>query len=232
MMPVMSNQQSWDAEYKKSQLVTQSHKPQKDFLRFIKWIKNNKHIDIYDNITVLDLGCGVGRNSFFMADTYEARVYGWDFSHDAIIKAKEIHGHELITFEERNIGKKFPLEDNSVDMILDVTTSNALNEKERTQYLKECQRVLKSGGYMYVRTLAKEGDKNAQSMVKQFPGGEYDTYTHPKLGITERIFSGPDFKELYNKYLKIVRMERKTGYQRWGAQSYKRNYWNMYISSK
>lgn len=228
----MNNQRAWNNEYQDSQLVTQSHKPQKDFLRFIKWIKNNKHLDLYSNITVLDLGCGVGRNSYYMADTYDARVYGWDFSDDAIAKAQDIHGHDLVTFEKRSIGNYFPLDDNSVDIILDVTSSNALNEKERGIYLKECARVLKPDGYMYVRTLAREGDKNAQTLVKQFPGGEYDTYTHPKLGVTERIFSGPDFKELYNEYLEVVRMERKTGYQRWGSQSYKRNYWNVYITTK
>jgi len=228
----MNNQQSWDQEYKKSQLVTQSHKPQKDFLRFIKWIKNNKHIDVYSGITVLDLGCGVGRNSFYMADNYDAQVYGWDFSDDAIEKAQKFHSHNLIHYEVRNIGNIFPLDDNSVDIILDVTSSNALSEKQRSIYLKECARVLKPGGYMYVRTLAKEGDKNAQKMVKEFPGGEYDTYKHPQLGVTERIFSGPDFKDLYNEHLDVVRMERKTGYQTFGKQAYKRNYWNCYIRSQ
>ena len=228
----MNNQQSWDQEYQKPQLVTQSHKPQKDFLRFIKWIKNNKHIDLYGDITVLDLGCGVGRNSFYMADHYDARAYGWDFSADAIEKARNIHQHELITFTERNIGKPFPLEDNSIDIILDVTTSNALGEDQRKVYLSECARVLKPTGYMYVRTLAKEGDKNAQKLVKEFSGGEYDTYKHPQLGVKERIFSGPDFKKLYNQYLEVVRMERKTGYQTFGRQAYKRNYWNVYIKNK
>lgn len=228
----MHNQNSWNQEYKTSQLLTQSHKPQKDFLRFIKWIKNNKHIDLYSGITVLDLGCGVGRNSFYMADHYDANVHAWDFSQDAIEKAQEIHAHPHIHFEERNIGKYFPLEDESIDMILDVTSSNALNEKERAVYLKECARVLKPQGYLYVRTLAKEGDKNAQSLVKQFPGPEYDTYVHPQLKVTERIFSGPDFKKLYNEQLEVVRMERKTGYQGFGSQSYKRNYWNIYIKKK
>ena len=228
----MNNENSWNKEYQRPQLVTQSHKPQKDFLRFIKWIKNNKHIDLYSGITVLDLGCGVGRNSFYMADHYEATVHGYDFSEDAIAKAKKFHQHELVDFKVKNIAEKFLLDSDSVDIILDVTASNALKEKERSIYLKECARVLKPGGYMYVRTLAKEGDKNAQKLVKEFPGGEYDTYTHPQLKVTERIFSGPDFKELYNEHLEVVRMERKTGYQRWGAQSYKRNYWNVYLKSK
>ncbi|MAQ77146.1 hypothetical protein CL684_01330 [Candidatus Campbellbacteria bacterium] len=228
----MGNQQSWNQEYKRSQLVTQSHKPQKDFLRFIKWIKNNKHIDLYSGVTVLDLGCGVGRNSYYMADHYDASVYGWDFSEDAVEKAQKFHGHELISYQVRNIGEPFPLEDNSIDMILDVTSSNALNEKQRDLYIRECARVLKPGGYMYVRTLAKEGDKNAQKMVMEFPGGEYNTYKHPQLGVIERIFSGPDFKKLYNQHLEVVRMERKTGYQTFGKQAYKRNYWNVYIKSK
>ena len=226
------NQNSWNNEYKKSQLITQSHKPQKDFLRFIKWIKNNKHIDVYSDITVLDLGCGVGRNSYYMADHYDARVHAWDFSADAIEKAQKFHQHDLISYEVRNIGEPFPLSDNSVDLILDVTSSNALNEKERDVYLQECTRVLKPEGYMYVRTLAKEGDKNAQAMVKEFPGGEYDTYKHPQLGVTERIFSGPDFKKLYNQHLEVIRMERKTGYQAFGKQRYKRNYWNVYLGNK
>lgn len=222
----------WNQEYKDSQLITQSHKPQKDFLRFIQWIKRNKHLDMYSGITVLDLGCGIGRNSFYLADTYDARVYGFDFSDDALNKAQAIHQHPLITFQELNIGiQSYPVPDKSIDIILDVTSSNALSEKERAHYLQECKRVLKPTGYMYVRTLAKEGDKNAQAMVKEFSGGEYDTYIHPKLKIKERIFSGPDFKTLYNQSLEVVRMERKTGYQPWGKQRYKRNYWNVYIKN-
>lgn len=228
----MSNQESWESEYKSPKLMTGTHKPQKDFLRFLGWIKNNKHVDLHSGIRVLDLGCGEGRNSFHMAEYYDAEVFGYDFSAHAIEKAKKIHQHPRIQFSKRNIAKDLPLPDASIDIIMDVTASHALNERERKNYLRECARILKPDGYMYVRTLAKEGDKNAQNLVKEFPGGEYDTYKHPELGVTERIFSGPDFKNVYNEHLEVVRMERKTGYQRWGSQSYKRNYWNVYIKSK
>ncbi len=228
----MKNEQAWNSEYQNAKLMTKSVKPQKDFLRFLQWIKRNKHIDLRSGITVLDLGCGVGRNAYYMAYEYGAKAYAWDFSEHAIEKGKKLFRHENLFLEKRDMTKKFPLEDNSVDLILDITASNALDEKGRENYLKEMKRVLKPEGYLYVRTLAKEGDKNAQNLIKKFPGKEYDTYIHPELHITERVFSGPDFKKVYEPYFHVIRMLRKTGYQRFRKQNFKRNYWNVYLKNK
>ncbi len=225
----MNNEQAWNEEYQDSQLITKSVQPQKDFLRFLAWVKKNKHFDVYDNLRVLDLGCGVGRNGYYLATVYGAEVHGWDFSEHAIEKGNKLFEHPNLILEQRDMTEPFPLEDNSVDLILDITASNALDEKGRANYLKEMKRVLKPGAWIYLRTLAKEGDKNAQNLVKKFPGKEYDTYIHPDLGVTERIFSGPDFKHLYEPYFDVVRMLRKTGYQRFANQNYKRNYWNVYM---
>lgn len=225
----MKNEKAWDSEYREPKLITQSVQPQKDFFRFLEWIKKNKNMDLKSGITVLDLGCGVGRNGYYMAEKYNAVVYGWDFSDHAIEKGKGLFQHENLHLEKRDMTHDFPLEDNSVDLILDITASNALSESGRAKYLLEMSRVLKPGGYIYVRTLAKEGDKNARGLIKNFPGKEYDTYKHPELGVIERVFSGPDFKTIYEKYFRVIRMLRKSGYQRFGKQNYKRNYWNVYI---
>ena len=61
-------------------------------------------------------------------------------------------------------------------MILDITSSNSLNAKEREIYLSEVNRVLKKNGHFFVRALCKDGDKNAQSLLKKSPGKDYDTY--------------------------------------------------------
>lgn len=226
----MNNEHAWNDEYRESKLITKDIKPQKDFFRFLEWIKKNKHLDLNENLVVLDLGCGVGRNGFYMAQTYNAQVYGWDFSEHAIKKGKGLFQHPKLILEKRDITHDFPLDDNSVDLILDITASNALSESGRAKYLAEMSRVLKPTGYMYVRTLAKEGDKNARGLIQNFPGTEYDTYIHPDLQVTERVFSGPDFKKLYEPYFRVIRMLRKSGYQRFGKQNYKRNYWNIYLS--
>ncbi len=228
----MDNEKFWDSEYVDSRLITQSVKPQKDFFRFLAWMKKNNNMDLYGNISVLDLGCGVGRNAYYMAGQYSAEVFAWDFSEQAITKGKKLFQHKKLKLEKRDMMKTFPLEDNSIDLILDITASNALNEKGRANYLKEMYRVLKPTGYIYLRTLAKEGDKNAKCLIKHFSGKEYDTYIHPELGITERVFSGPDFKQIYEPYFTVIRMLRKSGYQRFGKQNYKRNYWNVYLKAK
>lgn len=226
----MKNEQAWDSEYRDSKLITKDVKPQKDFFRFLEWVKKNKHLHFNEDSVILDLGCGVGRNGFYMAEKYNAQVYGWDFSEHAIKKGKSLFHHPRLSLEKRDITESFPLKDNSVDLILDITASNALSESGRTTYLKEMSRVLKPTGYLYIRTLAKEGDKNAKGLIKNFPGKEYDTYKHPELGVTERVFSGPDFKAIYEPYFRVIRMLRKSGYQRFGKQNYKRNYWNIYLS--
>ncbi len=226
------NQKSWNEEYKKSQLITKDAKPQKDFLRFLEWMKKNKHLDFSARISVLDLGCGIGRNAFYMAEHYGAQAYGWDFSESAIAQAKKRFTHEQLIFEKRDITKDFPLPDESIDLALDITVSNALSQKERREYLRELARIMKKGAFLYVRTLAKEGDKNAQNLIKKFPGEEKDTYHHPSLQVCERVFTGPDFKEAYGEFFDVIRMTRKTGYQRFGNQSYKRNYWNAYLQKK
>lgn len=228
----MKNEKAWNHEYQNSKLITKSVQPQKDFFRFLEWMKKNKNMDLYAHINVLDLGCGVGRNGYYMAENYDANVFAWDFSEDAIKKGKRLFQHKNLNLEKRDMSHDFPLEDNSIDLILDITASNALDEKDRAHYLKEMFRVLKPSGYIYLRTLAKEGDKNARGLIKNFPGKEYDTYLHPDLYITERVFSGPDFKSLYEPYFKVIRMLRKSGYQRFGKQNYKRNYWNIYMSAK
>ena len=228
----MGNRTAWNEEYKKPKLITKSEKPPRDFLKFLQWIKRNKHLDLYAGLTALDLGCGIGRNAYYLARVYGMNVYAWDFSHEAIETAKKYFSHEHVRYEERDISQPFPLDDESIDLMLDITSSNSLSEAERKRFIEESHRVLRRGGYLYLRTLAKEGDKNAKNLIARFPSGEKDGYIHPVLGVRERVFSGPDIRALYEPQFRIVRMVRKTAYQRFGNQSYKRNYWNVYLTKE
>ena len=236
----MSNQGSvWDREYKNPKFITGKEGPQADTLRFLKFLKKEEKYRI-EGKNILDLGCGTGRNSNYLAELGN-KVIGIEISKTAlsIARARADRGRlgQLTDYRLGDIGQPYDIADNSIDIILDVTSSNSLDEKGREIYLKESHRVLKNGGpaspsqggYFFVRALAKDGNKNVKNLLKQSPGKEPDTYIIKEIGLTERVFSREDFIKTYSKYFKILKLEKKTNYTTFNNRIYKRDYWLAYL---
>jgi SAM-dependent methyltransferase len=230
----------WDKEYKKPLLISKNEDPQKDTLRFLKFLKKEKKYKL-ENKNILDLGCGTGRNSNYLANLGNS-VIGFEISKTAldIARARAKKFSLNIDYRLADIGQEYQIEDNSIDIILDVTSSNSLNEKAREIYLREMNRVLKKGGprlagassgggYIFVRALCKDGNKNVKNLIKNSPGPEYDTYIIKDIGLTERVFSREDFIKTYSKYFKILELKKKTNYTRVNNRIYKRDYWLCYL---
>jgi len=219
----------WDREYKNPKLVTKNEGPQADTLRFLKFLKKEEKYRVEDKV-ILDLGCGTGRNANYLAERGN-KVIGIEISKTALEIAKS-RAYELglsVDYRLGDIGEPYDIEDNFVDLILDVTSSNSLDEKGREIYLKESHRILKNGGYFFVRALAKDGNKNVKNLLKQSPGKEYDTYVIKEIGLTERVFSREDFTKMYSQYFKILHLEKKTNYTTFNNRIYKRDYWLAYM---
>lgn len=220
----MSQRDSWEREYSDPQLVSLGDEPQKDLKKCLKFLRRKRKVEL-TGLHVLDLGSGVGKNSIYLAEKGNTAV-GIEFSKTAIDMAKE-RAHEAgvtVDFRIGNIGQAYPFDDASFDLILDIMSSNSLHEKERGIYLAESYRVLKPGGHMIVRGLCKDGDKNAQTLLKKNPGRERDTYVMPELDLTERVFSREDFLATYAAFT-VLELEKKTNYARVGDRHFKRNYW-------
>ncbi len=220
---------TWEKEYRDPKLVTKDDKPQADTLRFLKFLKKECALSL-ENLKVLDLGCGTGRNSNYLAEMGND-VCGIDISKTAISIAKEraLKKGLRVDYAVGDIGNDYNIKDNFIDIVLDVTSSNSLNEKARENYLKEVHRVLKIGGHVFVRALCKDGDSNAKKLIKLNPGKEIDTYFIKELGLTERVFAKEDFIKTYTKHFKILKLEKKEGYQTISGKIYKRNYWLAYM---
>jgi hypothetical protein len=88
---------------------------------------------------------------------------------------------------------------------------------------------MKPGGYMFVRALCKDGNKNVKNLLKDSPGKEYDTYIIKEIGLTERVFSREDFIKTYEQYFKILSLTKKTNYSTFNNRIYKRDYWLVYL---
>ncbi|MFA6251391.1 MAG: class I SAM-dependent methyltransferase [Candidatus Paceibacterota bacterium] len=222
----------WDSEYKKPLLVTKKDGPQADTLRFLKFLKKEEKYKVEDR-TILDLGCGTGRNANYLAGLGN-KVIGIEISKTAleIARARARELGLLVDYHLGDIGEPYDIPDDYVDIVLDVTSSNSLNEKGREVYLKETNRVLKQGGYFFVRALAKDGNKNVKNLLKNSPGTEYDTYIIKEIGLTERVFSRQDFIKMYSQFFKILQLEKKTNYTTFNNRIYKRDYWLAYLQKR
>ncbi|MCX6790648.1 MAG: class I SAM-dependent methyltransferase [Candidatus Gribaldobacteria bacterium] len=225
----MAQDVAWENEYKNPQLLTKGDKPQNDVLRFFKFLKKEAGLTL-ENLKVLDLGCGTGRNANYLAGLGN-QVVGLEMSPTALelAKARAVEAGVTVDYQLGDIGSVYPFSDAFFDLVLDITSSNSLNEKERTVYLSEVSRVLKLGGYFLVRALCKEGDKNAKALLEKSPSGEKDTYFNPDMGLKERVFTREDLINFYSQKFKILKLLKKTSYTKFKNQSYKRNFWLVYL---
>ncbi|CAN5751584.1 hypothetical protein BH11PAT2_BH11PAT2_01700 [soil metagenome] len=230
----LTQKEQWDKEYKASQMLSPSNVPQADVVRFTRWLKKNAKksgapIEI-DEMSVLDLGSGTGRNSFYYAQQ-GATVIGYELSDTALAMAQKFarHGEVTVTYKKQDIGVAYQLPTESIDIVLDITSSNSLSDKKRELYLSESFRVLKPGGHMVVRALAKDGDSNVKALMAREPGIDPDTYVHPDLGLVEKVFSRESFTTLYGAKFEILDLARVSHYNMVAGRKYKRNYWIAYL---
>ena len=101
--------------------------------------------------TVLDIGCGAGREAIFLAKC-GFRVIGVDISTKALEIAKS-RAEEAGTKVDWRQGSFFalPVEDETIDFVNDRGALHLVTETERPQFAAELKRVLKPRGKVLLR---------------------------------------------------------------------------------
>lgn len=212
-----SGQAFWDAEYKNAGHLALSTNPSEDLEKFVRWLERaegNATLNITSSI--LDVGCGNGRNIHWLSETFGMRGIGYDISSEAIKQAeRRAQSARLpITFTVHSIVKPIPLPDESQNIVLDMMTSHFLKAEERAMLIKEIHRVLRPGGYFFYKTFLLDEDKHAARMILENPTNEEHTYIHPKIGVAEHVSTEAEIEDLYGTYftiLKIAKSHRHKG---------------------
>ena len=201
----------WDAEYKDSGYLALSLNPSGDLKKFTRWLIREQGKSLL-NVTssVLDLGCGNGRNLIWLADSFNMHGVGYDISHEAIAQAKQHTKNRNLNlkYEPRSIAGPIPLEDKSQNLVLDMMVSHFLKEQEREDLVKEIYRVLRPGGFLFYKTFLLDEDTHAKRLLEEHSTDEKNTYIHPKIGVAEHVSTESEIEELYGKYFEIRKIHK------------------------
>jgi len=186
----------WNKEYKDSKYLAMSDNPSEDmqkFLRFVERLEGKQSLN--ELCKVLDLGTGNGRNIIYLAKTYGLSGVGYDISEIAVSEAKKASVGLPLKYEVKSIGESISFPDSSVTLVLDMMTSHFLSNAERKNMQQEIYRVLKPGGWLYLKTFLRTNDRHAERLLKDAPAEEEGSYIHPEIGVPEHVFTEDDIIE-------------------------------------
>ncbi len=192
----------WNNEYDKFQIIPSSTRElaSKPFLLFSEILK-------YENMSkVLDAGCGIGRNSIYLAQK-GCEVHAVDYSETAL---RELHQRAEKEGVQENISTyniflddTFPFETGSFDLVLDsYVFCHFTDNGFRENYRKELHRVAKPDGIVYSSLFSFEDEYYKEILENE--GGKGNIVTDPNNGVTKRLYTEQEIKDFFSVDFKVL----------------------------
>lgn len=130
-----------------------------------------EHIEIKDDFTILDVGCGGGKTVFRLSEAApNGKIYGIDYSEVAVKKSKKLNKRGIrnkkVQIDNSSVSN-LPYNDNMFDLVTAVETYYFWPDKIND--LKEIYRTLKSNGKLLLifEMLQKENEPNKWAEVEK-----------------------------------------------------------------
>jgi SAM-dependent methyltransferase len=220
----------WDKEYAQPIHLALSTKPAEDLLKFLRYLErqyNGPFLSKGDS--VLDLGCGNGRNLIHLGKAYGIQGIGYDMSREAIDQAIEASKNLLLSYEVRSIAWPLPLPDNSQTLVLDMMTSHFLRSEERDALRHDIHRVLAHRGWFFFKTHVQDEDAHSSRLLRDYPADEPGSYIHPEFGVLEHVYTEKEIEEVFSPLFTIHKTMKSHGHLRDRA---KRRTISVYMEKK
>jgi ubiquinone/menaquinone biosynthesis C-methylase UbiE len=228
-----SSKKFWNREYAVPRHLLLSDEPAEDMGTFARWaVRNAEWFPFPKGGSVIDIGCGNGRNLIALAKEFNMKGYGMDISDIAIQQAKILGKGLEIEWKVADMSEALPVPDQSADVVLDMMSSHVLKKAERDNLLKEVVRVTKPYGWFFLKTFIMDGDMHAKRLIKDHPGGEENSYIHPKMGHYEYVWTEEKIRETFAPYFKIFKMNKSYKHVTRDGKPHKRRTISVYMERK
>ncbi|BDR75917.1 class I SAM-dependent methyltransferase [Clostridium tetani] len=189
MLDINEQQIKWGKEVKRGYLKW----PDENVIRFMnRSFRENKN-----NIKVLDLGCGAGRNTVALMEE-GFQLYACDYSKECI----EVTRNRCEKFKDskvkikQNSSTDIPIKDNQLDSVVACGSLFYNNLQDRKLIMLNINRILKKGGVFWANWRSTEDSmyKKGKEIERNF----YMLDTDGREGLAYYFATIEDLKELYN----------------------------------
>lgn len=172
----------------------------------IKFVNRNFKKELRGDITILDFGCGAGRNSIALAEE-GFNVIAMDYNEEGLelLKQKSEKNIKCIV----NEGIDISLKKESIDVIVASGSLMYCNKEERIQLLKNLKDVLKVGGIFWSDWRSKED--YLYGMGECIEEGYYllNNNSRGRNGVTYYFTDKNELKNLYEQVgLNIISIDK------------------------
>lgn len=126
-------------------------------------------INLSPHPSILDVGCGMGGSSFYLAKKYSADVTGITLSQkqvDIATKQAEKLNIKTVKFKVEDALSLESIPDNSVDVVWSLESCEQFFDKKL--FIKQAFRVLKPGGKLMLATWCSNRNEYTGKLAKQY----------------------------------------------------------------
>jgi SAM-dependent methyltransferase len=189
---------------------------------------NSIGTDINEIKSVLDFGCGAGRQIQYFYDYKNLKITGCDPNEDHIKWLTS--QYPLASFSLSQFDPPLPFKDEDFDLIYSVSVFTHLSEKAQFNWLEELKRILRPGGLALITTLGEHAaecaDKNKSS---QRDRNEPEIFSQA-LSEQKFLFYVPESYRQVNKVINPTSISDDEMYGiAWHSQEYIANNWSKYF---
>jgi ubiquinone/menaquinone biosynthesis C-methylase UbiE len=129
--------------------VNREEKAKRNIQRLVKQLQK---IELPEALNILEIGCGIGSVSAYLAQHFSANVWGTDFDADQIKFARNLHSEsEHLQFKVED-ASNLSFKDDQFDIVVSQYVFHHIPKWDKAIY--EISRVLKINGYFFWFDLA------------------------------------------------------------------------------